>query len=462
MITLRLKSPNSVGETPIRIHCYFDSKEIVLYSHQKIHPDLWVKSKQRVSEDKIDNINGRKVNFELSRLENIAKGLQLSSQKNMEEFSEKNFVTMFKEKAFGTKPKRRNVNNMKVSSSSAFFINYDSFIEFSGVSEGRRNHFKSVKQMLQRYEMYVRIKSDGKFKLSLETINGDVVRDFVDFLVVEHKVFKEFPKIYEMFNERGNHKERGVNRIIGIAKIVRTFIIYCEGNGINVKNPFKTIVKKVLIEGKEELLIINGYAVKAEKYADPIFLTQQERFKLQYFDLSKFPELEVQRDIFIFQCQVGCRVGDLYKFEYQNIINGVLHYVALKTIENKQDTVTVPLNTTALELIAKYKDRTNNMHLFPYITEVKYNRYLKRIFKIVDLTRTVVTLGPDGKVFLSTLDKEASSHMARKTFIGNIYDQVQDPNVIGSMTGHVEGSKAFNRYKHVNDDIKRKTIDFLG
>ncbi len=30
----------------------------------------------------------------------------------------------------------------------------------------------------------------------------------------------------------------------------------------------------------------------------------------------------------------------------------------------------------------------------------------------------------------------ASSHMARRTFIGNIYKKVKDPNLVGALSGH--------------------------
>lgn len=49
--------------------------------------------------------------------------------------------------------------------------------------------------------------------------------------------------------------------------------------------------------------------------------------------------------------------------------------------------------------------------------------------------------------------------MARRTFIGNLYKQVQDPNLIGKMSGHVEGSTAFTRYRRIEDDTLRDIID---
>lgn len=55
----------------------------------------------------------------------------------------------------------------------------------------------------------------------------------------------------------------------------------------------------------------------------------------------------------------------------------------------------------------------------------------------------------------------ASSHMARRTFIGNLYKKVKDPNLIASMSGHAEGSQAFNRYREVDMDIKQDVIKEL-
>ena len=51
--------------------------------------------------------------------------------------------------------------------------------------------------------------------------------------------------------------------------------------------------------------------------------------------------------------------------------------------------------------------------------------------------------------------------MARRTFIGNLYKKVKDPNIVGSMSGHKEGSKAFARYREIDEDIKKEVVDML-
>ncbi|HBN06650.1 MAG TPA: integrase, partial [Bacteroidales bacterium] len=56
----------------------------------------------------------------------------------------------------------------------------------------------------------------------------------------------------------------------------------------------------------------------------------------------------------------------------------------------------------------------------------------------------------------------ASTHTARKTFIGNLYKQVEDPNLISSLTGHSEGSKAFARYRDIDEEMKKELVDLLN
>ena len=56
----------------------------------------------------------------------------------------------------------------------------------------------------------------------------------------------------------------------------------------------------------------------------------------------------------------------------------------------------------------------------------------------------------------------ASSHLARRTFIGNLYKKVKDPDLIGSMSGHVEGSRAFSRYRAIDDEMKKELVDMIN
>ena len=182
-------------------------------------------------------------------------------------------------------------------------------------------------------------------------------------------------------------------------------------------------------------------------------------------DKTNIPGYGIQRDIFIFQCFIGCRVGDLLTLRPGNIVNGILIYTPHKTKNNGDQAVQarVPLHPKALELVKKYEGVSTDGLLFPFITEQKYNIAIKKIFKLAGITRNVIIRNPKtGEDELRPINEVASSHLARRTFIGNAYFKVTDPNLIGKMSGHVDGSRAFKRYRNIEDESLKDVIDKIG
>lgn len=100
--------------------------------------------------------------------------------------------------------------------------------------------------------------------------------------------------------------------------------------------------------------------------------------------------------------------------------------------------------------------------LFPFVSPQKYNDAIKNIFRLCGIDRLVTVLDPvTGEERKRPICEVASSHMARRTFIGNIYKKVKDPNLVGSMTGHKEGSRAFSRYREIDDEIKKELFSLI-
>lgn len=78
------------------------------------------------------------------------------------------------------------------------------------------------------------------------------------------------------------------------------------------------------------------------------------------------------------------------------------------------------------------------------------------------LVSTVRVLDPKTREDVARpLYEVATTHTARKTFIGNLYKQVKDPNLIASMSGHSEGSRAFARYRKIDDEMKKELVNLL-
>ena len=115
-----------------------------------------------------------------------------------------------------------------------------------------------------------------------------------------------------------------------------------------------------------------------------------------------------------------------------------------------------------MAIIDKYKD-CHETKLLPFISSQKYNDYIKVVLTKCGIIRLVTVLDPiTRREEKHPINEIGSSHMARRTFIANIYNKVPDPNVIGSMTGHVEGSRAFARYRTIEEDLKKSMVDILG
>jgi hypothetical protein len=123
--------------------------------------------------------------------------------------------------------------------------------------------------------------------------------------------------------------------------------------------------------------------------------------------------------------------------------------------------VRVPLTATAREIVARYAGLFGD-RLLPVKDIRQYNYAIREIFERAELTRPVAVLNPvTRKEEKRPLCDVASSHLARRTFVGNLYRQVKDPALVGSLSGHAEGSRAFARYRDIDDELRRQTVELL-
>ena len=333
-----------------------------------------------------------------------------------------------------------------------FFFIMETYLQKKKLSEVREKNFRVLVRALQRYELFVVAYERKEFKLELDKVNSEMIEDIESFLRNEHNLYDEYPDIYKEVPAIVNTKRktikpqpRGNNTICALFNKLRAFYNWCNQQEITDNRPFERY---------------NG--ITTEKYGTPFYLTLDERNLIADYDLSEHPQLAIQRDIFIFQCLIGCRVSDLLKMTQNNIINGAVEYIPHKTKDERPVVVRVPLNERAKILIDKYKNTDNKSKLFPFISAQKYNDDIKNIFRLCGITRLVTVLNPTtGKEEKKPINEVASSHMARRTFVGNLYKKVKDPNLVGSLSGHAEGSKAFARYREIDDDIKKELVNMI-
>jgi integrase len=308
-----------------------------------------------------------------------------------------------------------------------FFPMFTTYIENSRLSEGRKIHAFSTMNHWKRFA------DKRKLTITINMVTPDLLREFEKFLLSEKKLVND-KKV----------AARGLNTLHTIFAITRTFINYT--------------IKELKLQGVLIPYPFESYTVPAEAYGTPIYLTMEER-NLLFEEEVKNERLAQVRDIFIFQCLIGCRVGDLCNLKKNNINNNILSYIPRKTKEGKPVTVTVPLTEKAIEILSRYE--IPDGRLLPFISDQKYNDYIKELFELVGLVRVVTRQHPTTRESENVrLCDIASSHMARRSFVGNLFGKV-DSAIIASMSGHVTNSKAFARYYDVSKELQRTAIDLL-
>lgn len=333
-----------------------------------------------------------------------------------------------------------------------FFEALERFIATRPASTWRKKRYEVLMRALQRFEMYRKIKRIKTYKLTLRGFNVDDINDFEKFLRSEEELYEKYPKIYEKHpcdtrkvRKKAKPLPKGDNTIINMFACLRYFFRDCIEQKLMDEQPFAKYKGNT-----------------TERYGTPYYITLEERDIIASHDFSGNPSLETQRDIFIFHTLIGCRVSDLYRLTYKDIINGAIEYIASKTLKDRASTIRVPLNQRGLDLIEKYKGKDPEGRLFPFISQQKYNVAIKKIFTVCGIIRMVTILNAaTGQEEKRPINELASSHLARRTFVGNLYKKVKDPNLVGALSGHKDGSRAFARYREIDDDLKKELISIL-
>lgn len=293
---------------------------------------------------------------------------------------------------------------------------------------------------------------------------SDLVQDYIDegtlgartadhYKVLKSTLEEYAKRKYPLYIERFNVEEldrftkyladgtRGQNTINAKLRKLRCIV-------------HRAVAKKIINEWDNPF---HERKIAQDVYGTPIFLTIAEREQIYRFE-GLSPAMAIQRDIFIFQCLVGCRVSDLLSFTHDNVHEGFLEYVQQKVKKDNPTTVRVPLCDTAMEIINRYANLEDG-RLLPFISDVKYNVCIKRIVQQAGVDRLVLVRNSrTGDVERRPIYEVAASHLARRTFMANMYKQTKSERIVSSFTGHVDSSRAFKRYTTVDDEMKIEAI----
>lgn len=348
------------------------------------------------------------------------------------------------------------------------------YLTVSQFSKSREKHFRTLMNILHRYEKYcqLRMRSKKLYELDINTITPLILTDIQDFILNEHEICKQYPSIYAELPNRSRvalrsarkrtlitehpdkvtysdlplgaiPKPRGKNYISDLFLRFQSFYIWAM-NKYTTNNPFE------------------DFKIEDSVYGDPVIVTIDDRNQLYAYDFSYDKYLERGRDLFVLQCFIGCRRSDYYRLKPSNILNGSIQYVAKKTCNERGETVNVPLHPTALEIINKYRDPQRES-LMPFMPEQDYNDVIKKVFTIAGITYPVTVLHPITRLEVQVpINEIVSSHSARRCFVGNLCRKTSNLIVIGSMSGHDPNGRAIKRYYKVYEEQQREHIELLS
>ena len=325
-----------------------------------------------------------------------------------------------------------------------FLDAYSTYLRESRFTENRAKQHRVVIRDLERFQKYraALLRYPG-FLLTMQNFDKQMAKDFRFFIENEHILQTQYAELYR--NEKCIEK-RGKNTILAKLSAARAFTNWAHKEGVTSHKPFA------------------GMKLDDETYGDPYMLTAEELSRLKRTRLHRHPKLEYFRDTFLFQSALGCRLSDLKALRGVNIskvADGlIVEYIAEKTHREHPKVLRIPMNETAAEIYHRRLENRDPHQLLFKFTDQYYNNALKKIFLAARLTRYVNILdSKNGGITQKRLCDVASSHMARRNFISQMFEVFTDQNLVSELSGHAYNSKAFVRYRRVTDDLRKKMVE---
>jgi len=201
---------------------------------------------------------------------------------------------------------------------------------------------------------------------------------------------------------------------------------------------------------------------------EAIYLNESELERIVNFNAGNSISQQKSKDIFIFQCYTGQRIGDLLTLRKQDIRlieNGpAKEWVLYQQKGNKKYPIYIPILDKAEEILDKYcRDIKDNDLIFQGQSLVMMNKNIKKIAKAVKIDTLITKVNYCGRKRIQKTGpkyKFIGTHTARKTFISLSLQKGMRPEQLKSITGHTSVKQMTpyigNDKSKLNSDLKEK------
>lgn len=408
-ILFRLKSSkNKAGEKKIAIRASWCGNRLEIDTPHAISSDQW--DKRRYKAKGKANALGVSVSVINKDLDHLALCMQ-------DAFNQFEFV----DKRPPTKEELLALFNDLAGRQTAKEIGGEAFITINEAVTRLMNDSNNWTEGTRR--KYVTIANHLKASIGdtmLEEVTEDTINSFQRYLLA--------------LNLRSATVERMVNRL-------KTCLAYAHRRGWYSGTAHQTY--KVRVKGANTKTVV--------------VLTPEELKKLIAYQIpSGKTYLERVRDLLVFACYTGLRYSDIQQLTEANIVEGAIELVTIKTT----DILRIELNTTALQIIDKYKGQRQGGKLLPTISNQKANDYLKELGELagIDTPTEIVYFDSQGRhTEVKPKFELMTTHIGRRTFISNALSVGIPVPTVMSWTGH-KNYKAMTPYIKLLEQSKRSDM----
>lgn len=258
--------------------------------------------------------------------------------------------------------------------------------------------------------------SDFNKKLTFDKFDEDGIASFIDFL-----------------GKKGM-KNSTINNQLGF---LRWFLRWCYEKGYHANHTFEYFKPKLKNATKRV-----------------IFLTQEELEKVETMIIpEKHASLEPVRNVFLFCCYTGLRYSDVYNLTWDDIHDGKIEIVTVKTA----DRILIELNSKSQTILSKYSDiHFPDKKVLPVLSNQKMNKKLHELCKLAGVDEPVKTTHYEGNKRIDNVQPKyelVGTHCGRRTFICTALSKGIPPSVVMKWTGHSD-YKAMKPYIDIADEVK--------
>jgi integrase len=367
-----------------------DFKHFKIHTGMRILPAYWDFNKKEV---KYSCANHIEMNLRLSKLDDGIQSVILNRQINGETLHLEDIKQIVQDQILGIKPVMRTTN---------FLDLIDEFIDDRkhGIKSNTSVKYTGLKKVLETF-----IKTQN-YALTLSRIDYDFEKSFKGYLI---------------------GKGRAVNTVSKYFECLKALMRWARKKGYHKDNRF-------------------------EDFKSPRFRTEKAALGLRELkvllnlniDDKKERLLAITRDFFCYQLLTGQRFGDVQNMQWNNIIAKDENTMQWKLFQQKSDKkypVTIPLHSSAIKIIEKYRRKDWDGKIFPHIANGTINRLLKVLSEraeINDEFSTVHYSGTNRREITGKKWQFITTHTARRSFVTITMELGMDPEAIMRITGHTK------------------------